>query len=70
MMLHTYKKRYEIFCNKLLLERQYCAACFMTTSCVEERMYYDFPNEALSFTKFTVSMLGAAITHFAERRGH
>lgn len=66
----SYKERYEIFCSKLLLERQYSAACFITTGCTEEETYYNFPNESLSFTKFVVSMIGAAITHFAGRRDY
>ena len=31
----SYKERYEIFCDKLLLERQYNAACFATTAFTE-----------------------------------
>lgn len=60
----SYKERYEIFCNKLLLERQYSAACFVTTSCSEQGTMYDFPKENLSFHSFVISMLGAAMAHF------
>lgn len=60
----SYKERYEIFCSKLLLERQYSAACFATTSITNDGIYYDFPREELSCRKFIVSMLAAAVSHF------
>lgn len=63
----SYKKRYEIFCNKLLLERQYSAACFATTSCSHGDIRYSFPREQLSFESFAISMLSAALTHFLRR---
>lgn len=63
----SYKERYEIFCNKLLLERQYNAACFTTTSNAIFGFTYDFPNENLSFDAFIWSMLGAALSHFNRR---
>lgn len=64
----SYKERYEIFCNKLLLERQYSAACFATTSCSGEDITYDFPREHLSFEAFVISMLSAAFVHLGGRR--
>lgn len=63
----SYKERYEIFCNKLLLERQYSASCFATTSCSDGDITYDFPKEHLSFEAFAVSMLSAALAHFLGR---
>lgn len=60
----SYKERYEIFCSKLLLERQYSAACFTTTSITNNGIYYDFPREELSCKEFIVSMLAAAVSHF------
>lgn len=60
----SYKDRYEIFCSKLLLERQYTAACFTTTSITNNGIYYDFPREELSCREFIVSMLAAAVSHF------
>ena len=63
----SYKERYEIFCQKLLLERQYSAACFTTTSFSEEEITYNFPREHLSFEAFAVSMLSAALSHFIRR---
>ncbi len=63
----SYKERYEIFCNKLLLERQYSASCFATTFCSGGDITYDFPKEHLSFEAFAVSMLSAALAHFLGR---
>jgi len=64
----SYKQRYEIFCNKLLLERQYSAACFATTSCIGGEICLDFPTESLSFHSFLYSMLSAALAHFGRWR--
>lgn len=63
----SYKERYEIFCNKLLLERQYSAACFTTTSFSAEGITYDFPQSNLAFESFAISMLSAALSHFLRR---
>ncbi len=63
----SYKERYEIFCNKLLLERQYNAACFISTGISDHNIYYNFPQHTLSCEEFLVSMLGAAISHFSNR---
>lgn len=60
----SYKERYEIFCNKLLLERQYSAACFTTTSFNSDGITYGFPKENLAFEAFAISMLSAALSHF------
>lgn len=61
----SYKERYEIFCNKLLLERQYSSACFTTTGMTEDGIFYEFPQDTLSCKKFIISMLGAALAHFS-----
>lgn len=66
----SYKERYEIFCDKLLLERQYSSACFITTACFDDRITYDFPQENLSFYAFAASMLSAALAHFFRRRAY
>ncbi len=60
----SYKERYEVFCSKLLLERHYSAACFTTTNCTDEEIYYHFPREELSCRSFIASMLGAVVSHF------
>lgn len=63
----SYKNRYQIFCDKLLLERQYSAACFATTAYTDRGFTYDFPKENLSFEAFASSMLSAALSHFLIR---
>ncbi len=56
----SYLRRYEIFCKKLMLERQYSATCLMTTSFhAPSSIHYGFPDEALSLQKFLFSLLAA-----------
>jgi hypothetical protein len=64
----SYIKRYEIFCNKLVLERQYNAACFLT-SIRGDAQTGDFnsPNAQLSFYAFLVSMLSAVFAYRAAK---
>lgn len=62
----SYKDRYEIFCNKLLLERQYSAACLITTACKDSGCTYSCPASGLSYEGFIRSMLGAVFAHFAK----
>lgn len=65
----SYQKRYEIFCGKLLLERQYSAACFMTTGIGRDgSISARCPNPALSCQSFIASMLGAVVSH-TDREG-
>ena len=63
----SYKERYEIFCNKLLLERQYSSACFITSGVSDYDIFYNFPQQSLSCKEFLLSMLGAATAHFFNR---
>lgn len=59
----SYQKRYEIFCSRLLLERQYSAACFMTTSVSQSgHVSARCPNAGLSYRSFIASMLGAVVS--------
>lgn len=60
----SYIERYEIFCEKLLLERQYNAACFTTTSIDDDRIYYENPRRDLSIEKFIRSMVSATLPYF------
>lgn len=53
----SYKERYEIFCKKLVLERQYDSACFMTTKAENGEVSFSTPNPDLSFTDFMTSLL-------------
>lgn len=52
----SYKKRYEIFCSKLMLERQYSHTCFITTKRGDE-VTYEYPREELSFLRFAEAMV-------------
>ncbi len=60
----SYRRRYELFCEKLVLERQYASTCFITTRYNENDIRnYKIPAEELSFNKFISSMLGAIYTY-------
>ena len=61
----SYKKRYEVFCGKLLLERQYNAACFMVSKGLPDGIDYEYPRPDLSCRDFAVSMICAAGSYFA-----
>ena len=64
----SYIKRYELFCNKLVLERQYNAACFFTSKRSQgDTGDYLTPCERLSFIPFIISMLAAVLTHRATK---
>ncbi len=59
----SYKQRYELFCSKLLLERQYNSACFLTTGLKEKSsISINYPNENLSFKAFVSSLIGHIIS--------
>jgi len=62
----SYIERYRIFCSKLVLERQYSAACFVTS---KRNAGYSVPSEDLSPRKFIVSMLSAVLAHGAAKHG-
>ena len=58
----SYKDRYEIFCNKLVFERQYSSACFITTGLDATYVpFFDCPAEYLSYHRFIVSLLSNVI---------
>ena len=60
----SYIKRYEIFCNRLVLERQYSAACLLTSRRNDAQTGdFEIPDERLSFKAFLVSMLSAILVH-------
>jgi len=64
----SYIKRYEIFCEKLILERQYNAACFITTKKnIKNSENYSTPSNALSFENFAASMLSAVLAYLTTR---
>jgi hypothetical protein len=55
----SYKKRYEIFCRRLVRERLYDAACFITSS-KDPSSLIDEPANDLSFTRFAAEIRGRA----------
>jgi len=64
----SYIKRYEIFCNKLVLERQYNAACFLTSRRSDAQTGdFTIPDEQLSFNAFLVSLLSAIFAYRATK---
>lgn len=58
----SYADRYRIFCERLVLERQYDAACLMM-SCQDGAPLGDYsePSTELSFRNFAASLTGKAI---------
>lgn len=55
----SYKKRYEIFCRRLLRERLYDAACFVTSS-EDPDSIIEEPASDLSFARFGAEIKGRA----------
>lgn len=55
----SYKKRYEIFCRRLVRERLYDAACFVTSS-EDPASPIKEPAMDLSFSRFTAEIKGRA----------
>jgi len=56
----SYKKRYEIFCRRLVLERLYDAACFATSSADAATPIHE-PADDLSFSSFVAAIRGRAM---------
>lgn len=55
----SYSQRYQILMNKLVRERLYDSACFLTSSCDNgPKGRYAHPNPELSFTQFAASLTG------------
>lgn len=54
----SYKKRYEILCRRLVLERLYDAAAFVTSTRDAEVPVIAFPDRDLSFSRFSASLRG------------
>jgi hypothetical protein len=55
----SYKKRYEIFCRRLVRERLYDAACFVTSS-ADPGSPIEEPASDLSFARFSAEIKGRA----------
>ena len=59
----SYIQRYKTFCNKLILERKYNSACFITTNNKNGSISYNYPDINLSYRSFITSMLGALVAY-------
>ena len=60
----SYNRRYELFCRRLILERQYTATAFLTSSKEEGiRGVFRTPADDLSIERFAVAFLGHLRTH-------
>lgn len=58
----SYAKRYELFCERLVRERLYDAACFlMSNEAIGLKGGYIEPNEELGFKAFASSLIGHAM---------
>jgi hypothetical protein len=55
----SYKKRYELFCRRLIRERLYDSACFVTSS-EEPGSPIGEPAGDLSFSRFAAKIRGRA----------
>ncbi len=58
----SYAKRYEVLCERLVLERKYSTAC-LTLATVEQPTRVSFPAETLAFRQFAAA-LGAHARRF------
>jgi len=54
----SYKKRYVVFCQRLILERLYDSACFLTSNMSGDEIIVQEPNPGLSFDSFISSLKG------------
>jgi hypothetical protein len=57
----SYKKRYELLCRRLVRERLYDAACFVTSS-RDPTIPIDEPAKDLTFARFAAEIRGRART--------
>ena len=65
----SYEKRYEILLTKLVRERLYDAACFLTSDRTRGQMgHYREPSAELSFQNFVASLLAKAIAYVTSRQ--
>jgi hypothetical protein len=65
----SYMKRYELFCRKLILERQYDAAAFLTsTAAAGVRGKYAEPGADLTFRSLGASLMAKMAAYAATRK--
>lgn len=60
----SYQERYEVFCRKLLLERQYDGACLITTSFDGRKAHFREQADDLSAFDFIRAMAATAAASF------
>ena len=65
----SYLKRYEILCRKLVLERHYSAASLISTSCVDDKVEYDSPENETSLKLFLDSYASHILGRLSEFNG-
>ena len=57
----SYAKRYELVCERLVRERLYDAACFVTSDAKKGvKGHFDEPNKELSIRNFAISLYARA----------
>ncbi|MEW6227485.1 MAG: PaeR7I family type II restriction endonuclease [Bacillota bacterium] len=54
----SYKRRYAVFCRRLVLERLYDASCFLTAGFSNDTVTVSAPDPALSYELFIASLRG------------
>lgn len=64
----SYARRYELFCRKLVLERQYSASSFMMSRREETTISYEHPACDLTFNRLINSFLGHINAFVANRQ--
>ena len=63
----SYAKRYELLCRRLVLERLYTAACFMTAT-NSSATVLSHPADDLSFGRMAAALRGHAVTFLGSQR--
>ena len=63
----SYAKRYELLCRRLVLERIYTAACFLTATNAISTVVSQ-PADDLSFTRFAAALRGHAVTFLGSQQ--
>lgn len=63
----SYSKRYELLCRRLVLERDYSAACLITATNSSKTILTQ-PAEDLSFQRFVAALRGHAVSFVESKR--
>jgi len=62
----SYSQRYELLCRRLVLERLYTSACFVTAT-NSPRTHISEPANDLTFQRFAAALRGHAVTFLGSR---